>query len=185
MSPLLTILLLAIGLGLFGWTLFQRLAPLAALRRVDRLDRLGERVSSLLRLGFGQRRVLDREELVPGVLHAALFAAFLVLGLRTVTLFGAGFSEGFYLPGLAPASPVGAAYLFVKDVVVLAATVAAGGFLWRRLVSKPARITLSWEGTLVLGFIVTLMLTEMAFDGAERLLAGQRGFDAASPAGSL
>jgi Fe-S oxidoreductase/nitrate reductase gamma subunit len=185
MNALLAVVLLAAGLGLFGWTLVRRLAPLRSLRREDRLDRIGERFASLLRFGLGQRRVLDREELVPGALHAVLFAAFLVLGLRTVTLFGMGIAEGFHLPGLAPTHAFGRVYLFVKDAVVLAATLAAAGLLWRRLVSRPARLTLSWEGTLVLGFILALMLTEIGFDGSERLRAGAAGFELAAPAGSL
>jgi Fe-S oxidoreductase len=185
MSAILTALLLAVGLGAFGRTLHARLAPLWALRREDRTDRVGERLAGLLRFGLGQRRLVDPEELVPGLLHAALFGAFLVLGLRTVTLFGIGFDPAFCLPGLAPGSAAGRGYLLVKDVVVLAATVAAAGFLWRRLVSRPARITLSWEGTLVLGFILALMITEIALDGAERLAAGRSAFDAAAPAGSL
>jgi Fe-S oxidoreductase len=185
MNALLTLLLLATGLGLFGWTLGRRLALLRGLRREDRLDRIGERVASLLRFGFGQRRLLDREELLSGALHAALFAAFLVLALRTVTLFGMGFVEGFHLPGLGPTAASGRAYLFVKDAVVLGAILAAAGLLWRRVVSRPERLTLSWEGTLVLGFILALMVTEVVFDAAERLRAGATAFDLASPAASL
>jgi hypothetical protein len=56
MSPLLTSLLLAAGLGAVGGTVFRRLAPLRALRAQDRTDRVGERLESLLRFGFGQRR---------------------------------------------------------------------------------------------------------------------------------
>ena len=168
MAPLLTALLVLAAGGLFAVTLVRRLRPLAALRRDERLDRLGERVASLLRFGLGQRRVLDREERLPGLLHAILFAAFLVLAVRSLTLFGMGFSEGFHLPGLAPGSGLGRGYAFVKDVVVLAAIVAAAGFLWRRVVTRPERITRSWEGTLILGFILGLMVTEVVFDGAER-----------------
>ncbi len=185
MNPLLTSLLLAVGLGVFGWTLVRRLAPLRALRPVDRTDRVRARLASLLRFGLGQRRLVVPEELVPGLLHAALFGAFLVLGLRTVTLFGMGFEAGFHLPGLAPTSVAGRGYLVVKDLVVLAATVAAAGLLWRRVVTKPERLTLSWEGTLVLGFILALMVTEVAFDGSELLASGRGTFDLLAPAGSL
>jgi len=190
MNPLLTTALLAAAGAFFLFTMLRRFLPLAALRRDERLDRMGERVASLLRFGLGQKRLLDREERLPGILHAVLFAAFLVLALRTLTLFGMGFAEDFHLPGLDPGEPLGKAYLFLKDVVVLGATVAAVGFLWRRLVTKPDRITRSWEGTLILGFILGLMVTEMAFDGAERIatlgpLAFRPRFDAAAPAGSL
>jgi Fe-S oxidoreductase len=190
MAPLLTALLVLAAGGFFAGTLVRRLRPLAGLRRDARLDRLGERVTSLLRFGLGQRRVLDREERLPGLLHAILFAAFLVLAVRSLTLFGMGFSEGFHLPGLAPESALGRGYGFVKDVVVLAAIVAAAGFLWRRVVTRPERITRSWEGTLILGFILGLMLTEIVFDGAERLgrgggLPGAAGLDLTAPAGSM
>jgi Fe-S oxidoreductase/nitrate reductase gamma subunit len=186
MNPSLTSLLLAAGLALFGLTLARRLAPLRALRRVECTDQPAKRLARLLRVGFGQERLLDREERAAGLLHVALFAAFLVLALRTVTLFGMGFDPDFHLPGLAPGSAAGAAYLFLKDVFVLLALVAAAGFLWRRLVTKPARVTRSWEGVLVLCFILGLMLTEMVFDGAERVADGAAPvLDPAAPAGSL
>jgi Fe-S oxidoreductase len=190
MNPPLTAALLAAAGAFFLFTMVRRFLPLAALRRDQRLDRIGARIASLLRFGLGQKRLLDREERLPGILHAVLFAAFLVLALRTITLFGMGFAEEFHLPGLAPAEPLGKAYLLVKDLVVLGATVAAAGFLWRRLVTRPDRITRSWEGNLILGFIIGLMLTEMAFDGAERIatfgpLAFRPRFEAAAPAGSL
>jgi Fe-S oxidoreductase len=184
MSPLLTVLLLVVAGAFFAFTMVRRVVPLLALRRVDRLDRPGDRLAGLLRFGFGQRRMVDPEELRPGVLHVVIFAAFLVLALRTVTLFGMGFAEGFHLPLLAPTAPLGRLYGFVKDVMVLAALVAALAFLWRRLVTKPDRITLSWEGNLILGFIAGLMVTDMMFDGATLLAHGQplSGWE---PAGAL
>ncbi len=187
MSPLLTTALLAAILVPFALTLWRRAAPLAGMRRDERLDRIPARLASVLRFWLGQRRLVDREELIPGLLHVVLFAAFLVLGLRSVTLFGMGFSHDFHLPGLAPGSAAGRAYLFAKDAVVLGALAAAAGFLWRRVVTRPERITRSWEGPLILGFILGLMLTELAFDGVERLAAagGAPRFEAAAPAGSL
>jgi Fe-S oxidoreductase len=177
MNPTLTATLLVAALGVFGVTLLRRLRPLRALRREARLDRLPERLAGLLRYGFGQRRLVDREELVPGLLHVVLFAAFLVLALRTVTLFGMGFSPGFHLPGLAPAAAAGRAYLVAKDVVVWGALLAAAALLWRRVVTRPERLTHSWEGTLVLGFILGLMVTEVAFDAAGAATAlGQAAF---------
>ena len=184
MSPLLTTLILLAAGAFFAWTMIRRLVPLIALRRVDRLDRPGERIEGLLRFGFGQRRMVDPEELRPGVMHVVIFAAFLVLALRTVTLFGMGFAAGFHLPLLAPESPFGRGYAFLKDVMVLAALAASVGFLWRRLVTKPDRVTLSWEGTLILGFIAGLMVTDMMFDGAG-MIASAEPLSWWAPAGSL
>src|SRR6266511_2467131 len=171
MSPVLTAALLIVGLAVFAFTMLRRIAPLGALRREVRIDRMGERIRRLLAFGFGQKRLVDPEERVPGVLHVLIFAAFLVLALRTITLFGMGFSETFHLPFLSDQSTLGRAYLFVKDVVVLGALVGVAGFLWRRLVTKPDRVTLSREGVVILLFIAGLMVTEMAFDGAQHVVA--------------
>src|SRR6266545_4136835 len=65
-------------------------------------------------------------------------------------------------------SPVLTAALLV---VVLGALVGVAGFLWRRLVTKPDRVTLSREGVVILLFIAGLMVTEMAFDGAQHVVA--------------
>jgi Fe-S oxidoreductase len=184
MSPLLTTLLLAAAGAFFAFTMLRRLAPLWALRREDRTDRAVERTEALLLFGLGQRRMVDPEERGPGLLHVAIFAAFLVLSLRTITLFGMGFDPSFNLPLLGPGTAAGRGYGLVKDVMLLLALAGALGFLWRRLVTRPDRVTRSWEGNLILLFIAGLMLTDMAFEGAERALAGLP-FDRLAPAGSL
>src|SRR6266568_3288671 len=198
MSPLLTAVLLVAGLAFFARTMALRLAPLRALRKDERTDRLGERVRALLAFGFGQKRLVDPEERVAGLLHVLVFSAFLVLALRTITMFGMGFSEPFHLPLLGEDSAIGRAYLFLKDLVVLGALVGVAGFLWRRLVTKPDRVTRSTEGVVILLFIAGLMVTDIAHDGAallwrDVLRLGPAGLaelppptiDAFAPAGSL
>jgi Fe-S oxidoreductase len=172
MGPFLTAAMLLAGLGFFAFTMARRIAPLLALRRERRTDRAGERVRALLAFGFGQKRLVDPEERTAGVLHVLVFVAFLVLAIRTITMFGMGLAGAeFHLPFLAESAPLGRAYLFAKDLVVLGALVGVAGFLWRRLVSKPDRVTLSTEGVVILFFIAGLMLTDIAFDGAMILLA--------------
>ncbi|ABS24229.1 (Fe-S)-binding protein [Anaeromyxobacter sp. Fw109-5] len=184
MGPFLTAAMLLVGLALFAFTMLGRIVPLLALRRDDRLSRTGERVAALLRYGFGQRRLVDPEERGPGVLHVLVFAAFLVLALRTITLFGMGFTEGFHLPLLGPESPLGRVYGFLKDLVLLGALVGVAGFLWRRLVTKPDRVTLSTEGVVILLFIGGLMVTDLLFEGSVLLARGEHG-SAWEPAGAL
>ena len=184
MNPALTALMLLIAAAVFAFTMTRRVVPLFALRRDVRTDRVGERVRALLRFGFGQKRLVDPEERRPGVMHVVIFAAFLVLAVQTITLFGVGFSDGFHLPLLGPGSALGDLYLFVKDVMVLAAIVAVAGFVWRRVVTKPDRVTLSTEGVVILFFIAGLMVTDLLFDGAELVARGEPG-SWATPAGSL
>src|SRR5258708_40140280 len=93
MSPIFTSLLLAAGLIFFAVTMTRRLLLLAALKKEDRGDHPSVRVKRLLLFGLGQKRMVDPEERGPGVMHVLIFAAFMVLALRTIMLFVMGFSE--------------------------------------------------------------------------------------------
>ncbi len=172
MAPALTLAMLAAAAAFFSFTMYRRMAPLLALRREERTDRVRERLSVLLRYGLGQKRLVDPEERGPGLLHVVLFFAFLVLALRTVTLFGVGFDPGFHLPLLAPEGALGRAYAFVKDVVVVGALAAALGFIAWRVLRKPARVTRSAEALVILVLIAGLMVTELLHDGGLRVAAG-------------
>ena len=48
------------------------------------------------------------------------------------------------------------------------------GFLWRRLVTKPDRLTLSTEGVVILFMIAGLMVTELTYEAGLR--AGEAGY---------
>lgn len=182
MSPLFTSLLLAGGLGFFAYTMFWRLKTMAALSPEpgNRLDRKGERVMALLKFGFGQRRMVDHEEFVPGLMHVMIFGAFVTLSVRTVMLFVMGFStsalevlsnlEDPAWANVGLLHGVYGAYLFAKDIVALLALVGVSYFMYLRLVTKPARLTASNEALLILGFIGSLMISEFFF-GASHLTA--------------
>ncbi len=182
MSPLFTGLLLAVGVGLFTWTMLGRLGAMRALKAEpgNRLDRVGERLGALLRFGFGQRRMVDREELLPGLMHVFIFFAFVVVAARTVMMFVMGFSGGALevLTNLSDPAWAGAptlkavyeGYLLAKDVFALAAMLGVLYFAYLRLAVKPDRMTKSNEALLILGFIFFLMVTEFVF-GASHLRA--------------
>jgi hypothetical protein len=95
-GPVLQGLLLLLALGLFAFILARRLLLLAHAAPDDRQGRLGDRVRSLIVMGFGQAR--QPRYLVAGVLHILVFFGFLILSLRSLTLLGEGFVEGFTLP---------------------------------------------------------------------------------------
>ncbi|MBE2253484.1 MAG: (Fe-S)-binding protein [Myxococcus sp.] len=180
MNPLFTGLLLLVGVGVFSKMMLGRLRGMASLKAVpgNRLDRKGERLKALAIFGFGQKRMVDPEEFVPGLMHVFIFGAFMVLALRTVMLFVMGFSSS----ALAVLSNLSdpfwadwgtlktayAGYLLAKDLVAAAALVGVTYFAALRLVVKPDRMTKSNEALLILGFIGALMVSEFVF-GASHL----------------
>ena len=159
-------LLLAVSLGIFARTMDKRTRILFHLRNEpERLRDLGKRLRVLLRFGFGQKRLLNPEEFRPGLAHATIFAAFMILSLRSITLFGMAYGGyDFHLPLLSPYGLLGRLYLFLKDLVVLAALFATSYFLYLRLIKKPERMSFSGEGLLILLLIQGLMVTEILFE---------------------
>ena len=93
MNPLITSLLVFVGLTVFVYIMYGRTSVLLAMKPENRLDHLAERTRALLRFGLGQKRMVDPEELTPGVMHVFIFVAFLVLAMRTLMLFAMGFSS--------------------------------------------------------------------------------------------
>lgn len=171
MNPVVMTLLLLAAAALFTWTMNRRIRPLFHGRMDVRWDRIGERVNALLKFGFGQKRLVAKGERPSGTAHVLVFAAFIVLSIRTVTMIGMGFSRDFHLPLLGPDTVLGMSYLFIKEVVVVGALVGVGIFLYFRLIKPKERLTLSAEGWIILLTIAGLMITELMFEGGELALA--------------
>src|SRR5690349_4901470 len=93
MNPIVTAILLFVGLASFGYTMYGRIASLAAMKGTVRWDRPLERLWRMTFFALGQRRMVDPEEFTPGLMHVFIYVAFMVLAVRTVTLFTMGFSE--------------------------------------------------------------------------------------------
>ncbi len=192
MNPFVTGALILAALVFFGVTMFWRLRVLFSLKAEpgNRLDHPVDRAEALVLFGFGQKRMVDPEEIIPGLMHAAIFGAFMVLVVRTTSLFVMGFSEPavalltdlshpFWLEH-AGFGRVYQGYLFVKDIVALGALLGVSYFWYLRWRVKPDRMTASWEAYLILGFIGMLMVTEFFF-GAWKHLAGGHAFAGYEP----
>ncbi len=186
-TPVVMTCLVLIGLGLFANTMTPRVKLFFALKpdKEPRFDELADRALRLLKFGLGQKRLVDPEEFVPGLAHVMIFGAFLVLGVRTLTLFGVAYGgPDFHFPLLGPDFPLGVGYLFVKDLAVLSALAGASYFIVLRVFAKPDRMTKSLEAIFIVGMIAGLMITEILFEGS---LLYRDGADVSAlhPAGSL
>lgn len=168
-------LLLTSGFGLFAWSMVRRLRLLrgGAPRRRDTRHDTALRCKRLLVDGLLQRRI--RQYNAPGLAHTLVFFGFIVLLLRTVTLWGRGFDAGFHPPLLGPGGPMhgllGAGYNELKDVATTLVLLAVGYFLVQRVLIRPRRLTLSWEGLIILCVIGVMMVADAVYDGASLDLA--------------
>lgn len=180
MNPYVTSGLLLAALAFFGYTMLWRLRVLAVLKPDNRLDHPSERLEALMEYGFGQKRMVDPEERSVGSMHVLIFAAFVILAVRTVMLFVMGFSPTalhFLTDTTIPfwrehvlLNSLFEMYLLLKDVIALGAIVGCAFFWYTRWRVRPDRMTQSWEAYLILGFISWLMITEFVF-GASHLIA--------------
>src|SRR5690242_21685164 len=93
----LILLLHLIGLACFGWIVMRRLQPLLAARPDPRFDRPLARLRLVLQYWLGQWR--HPRYAFAGVLHLILFAGFLLLAGRAVSLLSLGVTGGFGPPG--------------------------------------------------------------------------------------
>ncbi|MBC2712287.1 MAG: 4Fe-4S dicluster domain-containing protein [Desulfosarcina sp.] len=167
MNPLLMSLLLIAGLAIFGRTMVRKIQLLKALEPTDRADHLKERLMNMVILAIGQKRLVGRaKERGSGVMHAFIFWGFCVLLIRSLTLYGEGFVEGYHLPFLGGDYLVGYLYIAVKDImegIVLLMILYA---IFRRAVLKPKRMHNTYEAYLVLAMIGILMVSDLLYDGA-------------------
>ena len=129
----------------------------------NRFNEIPARISAVLQIALGQSKMFKDKG--PGWMHALIFWGFLILLLRAAEFFSWGFFPSLYVPG----SPTGGfslmtAYYHLKDVVVILISLACVYGLYRRLVVKPERLTLSGEGLLILVMILVIMVSDLVFD---------------------
>ncbi len=171
MNPFFMSLLLIVGLAIFGRTMVHKIRLLMALGPANRANHIKARLKNLVVLAMGQKRLVGRKkEWASGLMHALIFWGFCVLLIRSLTLYGEGFVQGFQLPFLGDRYILGYLYIAIKDImegIVLLMVVYA--FI-RRMILKPARLHNTWEAYFVLGMIGVLMISDLLYDGARYYL---------------
>ncbi len=158
--------LIVIALALF----VHRVAYLFRLMQIGkptaRWDHTPARLRAVVVFVLGQLRLL-RGDFWPGLMHATIFWGFIILTLGTLEFFGKGVTEAFFLPFLSDTP----AYLILQDVFSLLVIAAVAYAAFRRLVTKPKRLTLSVEGLVILLLIFGLMVTDLVADAIRIILA--------------
>jgi Fe-S oxidoreductase len=158
MGSVLFILIVIAAFSAFSYVLFYKLRLLGHLKAENRFDDIANRVRSVFYLGFFQRKMI-RGEPKPGTMHALIFWGFMIILFRKLQLFAIAFDEFFDYPGM-----FGSAFSVIKDVASLIVLLAVTYALYRRLISKPARLKNSHEALFILAMIFTIMLTDFLYD---------------------
>ncbi len=164
----------------FVRTIIHRLRLLLAASPKDRFDRIGERLLRVIRIAFGQKKIL-RFYRGAGLGHAFIFWGFCVVSIRTITLMGIGFDPTFRLPFMSGGFEAG--YSFMKDLFEILVLIGVTAAAYRRLILKPDRLGTSFEGVLILIWIFILMITDLVFDGSAMALSGE--FHSYAPVGAF
>ncbi len=164
------VLIPVLGVALFTYIMAKRVAPLVLAAPDNRFDRPLERVNALIKIWLGQMK--HPRYMLAGVLHIIIFAGFIILSLRSISLVFIGVNEGFVIPGMS--GSLGQVYNILKDYAatfVFIACVIAGV---RRGIIKPKRYQVppeyghdhTGEAVFVLMLICTLLVSESLFEAS-------------------
>lgn len=188
MNPILMALIILSLNAAFAWSARRRwhLLKVGDSTWESRTDQTGKRAAAVWTFAFYQKKM--RNYLAAGLAHQLIFMGFGVLLLRTLILWGRGFSPSFnlFILGHEPflGLPLGELYSFVKDIFAMLVLIGTSVFVYYRAIKHEKRMTLSGEGLLILGIIMTMMLADLLYDGSsialrERFGAGLCDADAA------
>ena len=168
MNPIVMLTEIVVLVALFAWSASRRWQLLKLGRPENRLDNVGERIRRTLVYAFGQKKMGYYP--LAGFAHKLIFGGFMVLLLRTLILWGRGFDPSFNLFVLGDTSVLGHVYDFLKDTFASLVLAGVAVFFYYRVIRPQKRMTLHWEGVLILGIIATMMISDMAYDGAAYVL---------------
>ena len=141
-----------------------------------------ERLHELLVTFLGQKKLF--QDIAPGVMHALIFWGFLILLLRGSTLFGmAFFGFDFHLPLLGTDGIIGRFYSLFKDIANVTVAIMVLYALHRRYLIRVPRLLNTGGALFVLVMILTLMVSDMIFDGVLHASA-RASFEWFAPVGS-
>jgi Fe-S oxidoreductase len=173
MSPTAMLTLMFAAIAMFAWSASRRWQLIQIGRPASRLDHIDARLRGTWRFAFRQEKMDYYNP--AGLAHKFIFFGFLVLQLRTMVLWGRGYYAPFDLFVLNPSTPLGEGYEFLKDVMGALVVCGTLVFFYYRLVVKPKRMSLSFEGVVILLIISSMMIADMTYDGASLVLASKAG----------
>jgi hypothetical protein len=168
-------------LGIAAWLVFKRVGIIKKTillgKDEDRTDQPGKRLSTMLRIAFGQKKMFDRPLI--GILHFAVYAGFVLINIEIleIVLDGILGTHRLFAPLLGSFYPFLIGFF---ELLALGVMLACGIFLLRRSVVKVERLQPSrhremngWpqlDGKLILIFEIVLMFAILTMNAADSVL---------------
>ena len=141
----------------FALAMARHLRVFAVARSATPTDRIGVRLLGAARYGLGQTRMFRDPR--AGAMHFSIFWGFILLTIGTANIVTGGLVQAVVA---APLDGVlWAAVNAMQNVVAVIVIAAVGYAYWRRLVTKPARLSLNLDALLILAMIGGLVAAEL------------------------
>ena len=166
LSIVLVLVGLIAALGVFGYRCYQRVQHLRLGRPAGPFGQWGQRTADVLLFVCGQARLFRFKG--TGLAHVFIFWGFVLLLPTILQAMLEGLFPGFVLPFFATFGPL----LLLQDFIALAVIAGVLYGLYYRMLVRPERYQGShqFEGNLVLGFILTIMVTLLCHTGIRQNL---------------
>ena len=162
--------------ALFLLAFYDRFGLFRFAKADARLANPGARARAFVVYVLAQRRLLTQP--YGGILHALIFWGFVTLALRSINFLLDGIDGDASLQSLL--GDVFSGYGAVMDSFNVLVLVGVTMALYRRLVTKPARLTLNWDALGILSLIAGLMIADLLTNGTDLALLGGRDLQEAS-----
>lgn len=169
------------ALGAVAWLIYQRVGIIGKTIRLgkdeDRTDQPGKRLSIMMRVAFGQKKMFDRPLI--GFLHFAVYAGFILINIEVLEII----LDGILGTHRIFAGPLGSFYgvlIGFFELLALGVLISCSIFLIRRSILKVERFQpgrhremTGWpqlDGKLILVFEIVLMLAILTMNAADSAL---------------
>ncbi|MDA8317016.1 MAG: (Fe-S)-binding protein [Actinomycetota bacterium] len=167
---LLVFPLIVACIAYFGLATARHLRILALARPSQPYGNVPGRIGSLVRYALGQAKMF--KELRAGLMHAAIFWGFVLLTIGTADILTGGLISAVVSWPLNGA--LWAAIAFMQNVVAVVVLIAIAYAFWRRLVTRPSRLTFTRGALIILGLIGGVVAAEVLSTAFEAAKFGDR-----------
>lgn len=165
LKSILAALVIAGAVGYFIYRIIYLIRLLGLGHSEDRFDQITRRLFLMIKesiLQFAQFRIVNFDYTYAGVMHILIIFGFLILLPGEIEFLLGGVIPGFDFSFLG--HPLFNLFLLSQDILITAVIIGILMAFFRRFVMRPDQISYHFTAYLILGLILTLMITLMGIN---------------------